>query len=39
MFVDFLLMEDYEQGAVKKGLIIVLLTEQFQTATLRKFFR
>ena len=31
-------MEDYEQGALRKGLIIVILIEQFQTASLRKFY-
>ena len=29
-------MEDYEQGALQKELIIATFVEQFKTATLRK---
>ena len=38
IFVYFLLPEDYEQGALQKELIIALLQEQFETATLRKSY-
>ena len=31
-------MEDYEQGALQKELIIALFLEQFKTDTLRKFY-
>ena len=36
MFVDFLLIEDYEQGALQKELITALFKELFKTTSLRK---
>ena len=33
-----LLLQDYEQGALRKELIITPLKEQFETATLRKSY-
>ena len=36
IFVHLLLLEDYEQGALEKELIIVTFVEQFKTAPLRK---
>ena len=38
IFVRLLLIEDYEQGALRKELIIATLIEGFQIATLRKFY-
>ena len=38
IFVDLLLIEDYEQGALRKESIIAPFTEQFQTTTLRKWY-
>ena len=38
IFVNLLLLEDCEQGALQKELIIALLMEQFKTATLRKHY-
>ena len=35
-FVYLLLIEDYEQGALQKELIIATFVEWFKTATLRK---
>ena len=37
LFVGFLLIEDYEQGALQKELIIGTSVEEFKIATLRKF--
>ena len=36
IFVHLLLLEDYEQGALQKELIIAPLMEQFKAATSRK---
>ena len=36
IFVHLLLLEDYEQGALQKDLIIAPLMQQFETATFRK---
>ena len=35
---DFLLMEGYEQGALRKKLHVDPFVERFKTATLRKFY-
>ena len=36
IFAGFLLIEDYEQGAIRKELIFAPFVERFITATLRK---
>ena len=36
IFFHFLLLEDYEQGALSKKLIIATFVERFKAATLRK---
>ena len=36
IFTKFFLLEDFEQGALRKKLIITTFVEQFKTATLRK---
>ena len=38
IFVHLLLLEDYEQGALQKELIIVPLIERFKTATFSKSY-
>ena len=38
VFVHFLLIEGYEQGALRKELIFATFVEQFKTATLRKSY-
>ena len=35
-FARFMLIEDYEQGALRKELIVAPFVERFETATLRK---
>ena len=39
IFPRFLLIEDYEQGALRKELIVAPFVERFKTATLRKSSR
>ena len=36
IFAHFLLIEDYEQGALRKDLIVAPFVERFKVATLRK---
>ena len=38
MFVHLLLIEDYEQAALRKKLAIAHFVERFKTATLRKSY-
>ena len=38
IFVHRLLLEDYEQGALQKELIVAPLMERFKTATFRKSY-
>ena len=39
LFVHFLLIEDYEEGALRKKPVIAPFVEQFKIATLRKSSR
>ena len=36
IFFHFLLLEDYEQGTLRKEPVIATFVERFKTATLRK---
>ena len=38
IFAHLLLLEDYDQGALRKDSVIATFIEQFKTATLRKSY-
>ena len=38
IFAHLLLLEDYDQGALRKDSVIATFMEQFKTATLRKSY-